>query len=212
MTHDDFQYISKLLSSNELSGSILELGGGYGGNTCRQLIVEHGLDYHATDLHASQGVDFVANFETGEGVEKIKATMQFDCVLVLNVLEHVFNPITVIDNVLTLCKSKAKIVIITPTIWALHNYPIDCARLNPDWYRRYAQINQLSINDDFFEYLGYCKVADLRSEDQQDNYPTADHFRPVRRLWSRAIHKLFNTFGRGMYHPSLLAVGVVLER
>jgi 2-polyprenyl-3-methyl-5-hydroxy-6-metoxy-1,4-benzoquinol methylase len=59
-----------------------------------------GLAYQATDLAAGPGVDFIANFETGDGLQEVLEAGPFGTVLVLNVLEHVFDPIAVLDNAL----------------------------------------------------------------------------------------------------------------
>jgi len=63
MTNADLVYISTLLEASVLQGRVLELGGGYGGGTCRDLIIGQGHDYRATDIVEGAGVDCVANFE-----------------------------------------------------------------------------------------------------------------------------------------------------
>lgn len=212
MTGDDLNYIRALVDSGIIKGPVLELGGGYGGKTSREIIVGAGLEYVATDLKLAPGVDVAANFETGQGISDVEVIGTFATVLVLNVLEHVFNPIEILDNALRVTGGNGLLVVITPVIWAAHNYPIDCSRLLPDWYRIYASKENLEIAESTFEYLGYGTVHSHRSENGQDNFPVAHENQPFNRLWSRLIHKVFNTFGRGMFYPSFLAIGVVMAK
>jgi len=212
MTNNDMNYIQALISKNILRGPVLELGGGYGGDTSRELITAAGMEYVATDIALSTGVDVSANFETGEGLQNVQSMGPFKTVLVLNVLEHVFNPIEVLRNVLKVTDSQGRLVVIAPAIWPVHNYPIDCNRLLPDWYRQFATQNELFIDESTFEYLGYGSITSHRDSTGQDHLPVAGELNSFYRFWSRAIHKLFNTFGRGMLHPSHVCIGVAMSK
>jgi SAM-dependent methyltransferase len=212
MTGDDLVYISEISEASFFRGPVLELGGGYGGLTCRQIVESKGLSYHATDLTAAPGVDFVANFESGEGLDIVIAAGPFSTVLVLNVLEHTFAPIAVLDNALQVLNKAGALVVLTPAVWPLHNFPIDCCRLMPDWYRRYALTRRLCLLENTFQYVGYGRVDAFRKADGQDQFPVPGFRKPMHRCYSRAIHKLFNTFGRGMAQPSHVAIACVLIR
>lgn len=100
MTEDDLGFVQTLVAHNVIGRSVLELGGRHPTQTCRSRIEGSGRSYVATDLRADRGVEFVADFEIGMGVSAIAAAGPFGTVLVLNVLQHCFNPVTVLDNVL----------------------------------------------------------------------------------------------------------------
>ena len=207
MTGEDLMFVKKLLEKNVLDGPILELGAGYGGPTCRELVQSFGHQYFGTDLMPDENVDFVGNFENPEFLkEKL-----FGSVLVLNVLEHTFEPIKIIDNCMSVLKSNGKIVVITPSVWQIHNYPIDCLRILPNFYQEYANKRNVRINRDFFEYLGYGPINDFLATDGSMTFPPpwkkkSDYY------FGKVIHKIFNTFGRRMMFPSFLAIGCVLEK
>ena len=212
MTKDDIEYINQLIKKNMFSGTVLELGGGYGGDTCRPIVESNGLAYQATDLFAAKGIDFVADFETGEGIEELLAAGPFGTTLVLNVLEHTFNPIAVLDNALRVTSKGGLLVALTPALWPIHNYPIDCCRLLPDWYRRFAETRGATLVEDSFQYVGYGHVAESRSPDGQDTFPLPGFHNPIHRFYSRAVHKVMNTFGRGMTQPTHVAIAAAFLR
>jgi|HubBroStandDraft_2_1064218.scaffolds.fasta_scaffold4325405_1 SAM-dependent methyltransferase len=50
MINEDNQWIQRMLASGALGGPVLELGVGYEGNACREIIESAGLQYFGTDL------------------------------------------------------------------------------------------------------------------------------------------------------------------
>ncbi|MFM6079050.1 MAG: methyltransferase domain-containing protein [Dolichospermum sp.] len=164
MIQNDLSFIEKLLQNKIITSPCLELGTGYGGETCRDLIIENKVQYFGTDMQPGVGVDFVANFE--DSPEQVKSVFntsigEFSTILILNVLEHTFDPIRVLDNAIELLKLGGSCVIITPTLWPLHNYPYDCYRINPNFYEEYCRRRNLKLLTDYFEYIGFGKIKDL---------------------------------------------------
>ena len=200
-----------MLADNILDGPVLELGVGYGGNTCREIIEGAGLRYFGTDLEKTPAVDFVADFERPEDMKNFSAEAPFGSVLVLNVLEHTFDPIRILDNAISLLKAGGKCAVLTPSIWPLHNYPMDTWRILPNLYEEYARRRGLILDKRFFEYAGHGAVDSFRAADGNYSYPPSCGGK-TRLFWSRAIHKLFNTCGRAMFHPSHVAVGALLQK
>jgi SAM-dependent methyltransferase len=210
MTHDDLNYIAKLLKGGDyIQSPVLELGAGYGGDTSEHLIKSAGLDYSTTDIHTGPNVDYIANFESSDCSQAFEGR-EFGSVLVLNVLEHVFEPIRVLDNAFACVRSGGTVVAITPSMWPIHNYPIDCQRLLPDWYREYAKRKSVILRPEVFEYVGVGPVESIGSGDQLQLPPPWDS--ELSKIYSKAIHKVFNTVGRTHWTKSHSAIGVVFTK
>lgn len=207
MVPADLDYVRRLAAARIIEGPVLELGTGYGGDTSRAVIEAAGWQYFGTDLEPGSGVDFAANFERPDDMRAFLSVAPFGTVLILNVLEHTFDPIRILDNALTLIKRGGHLIVLTPAIWPLHNYPMDAWRVLPNFYEEYAKRRGLSLVSEHFEYVGFGPVARFKNPDGTYSFPPpCDSV--FRRLASRVIHKAFNTFGRSMFHPSHIAVGV----
>lgn len=210
MTEPDLIYIRRLIAQRKIVGPVLELGAGYGGATCRKIISDAGFVYYASDMHSSPGVDFVADFESDSIEGVFPLDIKFKSILVLNVLEHAFNPIRILDNAKKLLDDEGSLVVITPAVWRLHNYPIDCYRILPDWYERYASSRNMLLDRRYFEYLGYGRVDSHLDACGAVKFPPPEEQRMS--YWkSRIVHRLLNTFGRRMLFPNHLAVGAVMS-
>ena len=75
--------------------------------------------YYGTDLQAGSGVDVPANFERREEMAAFSRIAPVGTVLILNVLEHTFDPISVLDNARSLLMRDGALV--EPTISRLAN-------------------------------------------------------------------------------------------
>lgn len=211
MTPDDLDYIKGLLSTGIIKSPLLELGVGYEGKTCKELMKSAGIEYFGTDIKPGKNVDFVVNFEEqAEEIVKCFGEKKFGSALVLNVLEHVFEPVKVLDNVFNILRSGGTVIIITPVVWPLHNFPYDCYRFNPDFYEIYSKKRGYQILYEAFEYIGYGRVRDFMKEGiYQFPLPGRSKFNFY---YSKLIHKIFNTYGRGMFFPHHLAIGCVIRK
>ena len=213
MTPADVDYIKQLLALDIIKSPCLELGVGYGGEINKNLISKRGIEYYGTDIIEAKNVDFVVDFEAT--AELIKQAFiipsSFETILCLNVLEHTFNPIKILDNIFSILNPGGTCVIITPTVWPLHSYPKDFWRINPDFYEEYCQRNNYLLLEDYFEYIGQGKIHNLYKNPDGYSLPSPEN-NNVRKLISRIIHKLFNTYGRGMFFPSNIATGVVIQK
>src|SRR5712691_12744856 len=132
MVEADVDFIKRCLSAQVIQSPCLELGVGYGGANNRVLIQDAGIEYVGTDLVANESVDVCVDFE--ESSEKVETALghgSYGSVLALNVLEHTFDPIRVLDNIINVLQPSGTCIIITPTVWPLHDYPFDCWRINP---------------------------------------------------------------------------------
>lgn len=217
MTPADLRYINTLISKGIVHGKVLELGAGYGGRTTKDLILKSNLSYVGTNLEMAPGVDCVADFSVPESVDRLKAKFgEFDVVLVLNILEHTFDPIAILDNCTRMLNSNGKLVVLTPAVWPIHKYPNDYTRLLPDWYRAYSESRALGIVSDSFVYI--TNTIELIDSFQPNSggswefFPRQISESTIHDAYSRVVHKLFNTFGRHVFFPAHIAIGCVLRK
>ena len=212
MTPADVDYIKRLLASNAIKSPCLELGAGYGGEINKNLIQKNGIEYYGTDIIKTNNVDFVVDFEyPQEIIQKTFITVgSFETILVLNILEHTYNPIKILDNIFSILNPGGNCIIITPTVWPLHSYPKDYWRINPDFYEEYCQRNNYLLIQEYCEYIGKGEIQNYKTPGGY-TLPMPER-NNMRQLISKIIHKLFNTYGRGMFFPSHIATGVVIQK
>lgn len=209
MTLDDLAYVEKVTRLGLIASPVLELGAGYGGSTCRPAIEAAGLVYKSTDLAAGPGVDFAADFESPDCAANFGGET-FGAVLVLNVLEHTFEPIKVLENAARITRVGGHIVCVTPSLWPVHNYPRDCQRLLPDWYVTFAERHtDVRLLDEGFDFLGHGPITAFMEHGERQFPPIATGGYD---LYSRIIHRLFKTSGRGHWTRPHSAIGAVFEK
>lgn len=212
MVGEDREYVIGLIKAGKIQSPCLELGTGYGGATNREFILDAGIEYIATDLEPSPSVDIPCDFEDSQEniQQQFKEVAPFGSILVLNVLEHTFDPIRVLDNLFSLLKPGGNCIIITPTVWPLHDFPYDCWRINPNFYEQYAKRRGHELEPEYFRYVGNQRVDRLKQEGAYV-LPKPGNT-GLKRFYSKTIHRLFNTYGRGMQFPTHVAVGAVLTK
>src|SRR5262249_40436329 len=149
------------------------------------VIESAGLEYWGADNHPGSDVAVVADFESKTCADAF-GDRRFGTVLVLNVLEHVFEPITVLDNAVALTRPRGHIVTITPSMWPVHNCPVDCQRLLPDWYVLYAQRRPAVKLVEPFEFVGRGPVI-LHMQDGHRHLPA-----PWETKWSALYARAIN--------------------
>jgi SAM-dependent methyltransferase len=205
MVKNDIGFLKKVIKYGFVKSPCLELGVAVKSNSVKDVILAEGYEYSGTDILPGADVDYEADFQNEIAVKECFKGKLFGTVIIFNVLEHVFEPIKLLDNAFSILKTLGTAVIVTPCIWPLHNYPCDVYRLNPDFYREYAKRRKLEIVNSLFEYVSRHNI----------NYNN-DLPLPSSQKWnimySRVIHKLFNTCGRGMLFPSHVSIGVVIVK
>src|SRR5437899_3243406 len=128
MTGSDIEYINFVINKGLIYSPCLEVGAGLEGFSAEAIITSHGISYHSTDIKGS--VSLTTDFERSDVAQLFNGD-QFGTVMILNVLEHVFDPIRVLDNAVSLVRSGGTCVVIAPSVWPLHYFPLDCWRINP---------------------------------------------------------------------------------
>ena len=200
MTPSDVGYLTAAIDAGLVRGPCLELGAGIPEHSARSLLVARGIQYRSTDIEGE--VDHVLDFEREDAAERIAD--RFATVLVMNVLEHCFEPIRVLDNACKLLREQGTCIVITPAVWPVHSYPIDCWRLLPDFYRQYAERRKMELVAGWFRYVD-ASAGDMNALPP----PGASE---LHRFYSRAVHKLLRTTGRGTWTRNHVAIGAVLRR
>jgi hypothetical protein len=210
MVPADLEYLRSLLKRNILRGPLLELGAGLPEHSARAAVLEHGLEYVSSDIEGQ--VDVRADFGDDDEVKRAFASRPpFGSLLIMNVLEHTFEPVRVLDNAMSLLEPGGICVVLTPTVWPIHSYPIDCWRILPDFYATYADKRGHELVWETFEFVGIGPVGNGKRKTKNVQLPPPAKS-PAHALYSRIVHKAFNTMGRSMFMPSHVATAVAIRK
>lgn len=207
MNYEDKEFVKKCLNKGAIHSPALELGGMY--ETCRQFLEPAGIELLTTDIEQHPNVTFVADFANNEQIEDVFSNHTFGSVIAISILEHCFEPLRVLDNIVKLTRPGGSIILVVPAIWPLHDFPKDYYRLNPHFYEEYCKRRNLTLRDDLFEYLNDKPVRDYQ-EGNQYHFPPLS--KGIKRLRSRAAHKLFKTDARGVEFSNYVCIGAVIEK
>ncbi|MBN2109733.1 MAG: class I SAM-dependent methyltransferase [Methanosarcinaceae archaeon] len=115
-------------------GEVLEVGSG---NLSYKKYVNY-TDYKTLDVNSHLRVDFCEDIH-----ETTLSSESFDTVLMIEVLEHLYNPFTAIKQVNRLLRKGGYVVVTTPFIYPYHGTPHD--------FYRYTKYGLMKIFDDFEE-------------------------------------------------------------
>jgi SAM-dependent methyltransferase len=203
MTEKDVEYFKQCHAAKLVSGRMLEVGSAKVQGVPNLCEIAHGLGVGETlgvDMQPFDGVDAV--FDFGIRPEEFRASWRlgtFSTVCVFNVLEHTFDPITVLTNALSCLRRNGNLLVVTPSVWPIHSYPGDFSRLLPDWYRSFAERHSLRLVEAHFCWLsefGIEKIGD-EAEPSLPAFQYRKREASKSRYWaSRIGHKLLNTYGR----------------
>lgn len=208
MTELDILYFKLCCALGLIRAPFLEVGsakihGEAVPNLCdlaRDLNIE---DVTGVDLARGSGVDFCFDFSVSQDVfQHLWSRGKFSTVCVFNVLEHTFDPITLLSNAARCVEAGGSLVVTAPAVWPLHDFPGDYLRLMPHWYEEFSRRFDLLLVREAFYWLssvGTVKVGEFTShgEYQLPNYRNLGRTRAPARYWvSRLAHRVFNTYGR----------------
>jgi SAM-dependent methyltransferase len=131
--------------------SVLEIGSFNVNGNCKMFIAKQGLRYIGLDLRQGPDVDLVCDItEDILSLHTRLAYEKFDLIICMNVLEHLYEPMKALNNMKQLLREYGYVIIVTPLVWDLHDWPFDFYRLNPDFFIRYAQENNFTILEGTF--------------------------------------------------------------
>jgi SAM-dependent methyltransferase len=211
MVENDIAYVRELIAAGLVRGPCLEAGAGLDGHNLQALLKSQGIEWFGTDLRVNgdhlYAVDLGDPFDT---VDQTFKGQRFETVLLLNVIEHVFEPVVVLDNARRLVRPGGHLVVIVPTVWPLHYYPLDCWRIPPNFFEEYARRRGLTLLDPYLRYVTPDNLPVPRDTDGNATLPPIAG--GVFRQWrSRAVHRAFRTTGRGVTTPTHVSTGAVLR-
>lgn len=147
----NLDYLEKHYGRLEDVHSVLEVGSYNFNGNCKEFLEKKGLQYLGIDIKNGPDVDLICDITDDIKIIKEKLNHQcFDLIICMNVLEHLYEPKKALDNMRHLLKEGGYLIIVTPLVWNLHEYPSDFYRLNPDFYKRYMQDNNLIILENTF--------------------------------------------------------------
>src|ERR1700730_10686356 len=137
MVKNDYMFFGRCFELGLVKGPLLEIGSmaieGQRGNICQEAHKLAISPAFGVDLAPGPGVDYVADFS----VSPEEFRWQFDkfaTAVVFNVLEHTFDPITILRNAICCVQPRGTILLVVPTVWPLHDFPKDHCRLMPHWF------------------------------------------------------------------------------
>ena len=164
------------------------------------------------DISPGRFVDKIVDLEQDfSQISKILESSAYKTIICFNVLEHVYNPIKVLENLVNLLQKDGFLHISTPISWPIHAYPDDFWRPLPNFYKAFANKNNLTILDDRFKYLGFGKVYNFLGNDGRSGFPPPVHNK-IKFIWGRFIHRIFCTYGREYLFPNHLAQALTLKK
>lgn len=159
MDRFNLDYVEMMLPRLEGVKTVLDVGSLDVNGTPRPLIASRGLQYTGCDMTAGPGVDVVIDI-TGDFVSIVRSLegRRFDLVMSLNTLEHIFEPLKALDNMLALARPGGYLLVVAPCVWEPHAWPHDYCRLLPDFFVKYAQSRGVAVVEDSM----FLSVRDTR--------------------------------------------------
>lgn len=210
----DHEYVKTNIDRGVIKGDVAEVGSRYEnaqiGNT-RHLCESAGLSWSGIDLVPGRDVDHVVDICDATAVAPF--AQRWDALLILNVLEHVYDPVSALTNASRLLRPGGACVVVSPTVWPLHRFPVDCWRPLPDFYREWAKRNNAVVEDMTWLSLGRSFPVSSLDVDGVEHLPSkvvADRlFGRTRAQASRALNRLLDLPARQFHFP-YVGLGVVI--
>jgi SAM-dependent methyltransferase len=123
----------EILGQTQLSGRILDFGGGSNSNY-RDLMQEWtaGCVYETANIDRAIGPTYLI----APGQPLPIENNSFDTVVTLNTLEHIFEVEKALRELLRVLKPDGKLVATVPFLFRIHGHPDDFLRGTPSWWGR----------------------------------------------------------------------------
>lgn len=136
----NLDYLKKHFPKLQNLTHVLEVGSYNLNGNCKSFIEERGLHYLGLDIQSGPDVDVIADI-TGDFPQLTTALGrdQFDLVICMNVLEHLYEPVKALTQMRQLLRPGGYLMVVTPLVWDLHEHPHDFYRLNPDFFKKFMK-------------------------------------------------------------------------
>ena len=125
------------LSEVTLTGSVLDIGGDK--NSAYQSIFKGTYSLTTMNLDPKTSPDIVGDLEESLPL----ANALYDAVLLINVLEHIFNYRELLDESVRVLKPQGTLVIIVPFLFPVHPSPHDYHRFTAETLRKECEMRGL---------------------------------------------------------------------
>lgn len=213
----DFVYLAHLIRGGYIQGPVLDLGSRNVQNiewgNARRLCEQQGIAWEGADAEAGRDVTFVLDVLDREAVDAVGR--MWPTVIATNLFEHVYDPIRGMENALRLVRDGGTFIVITPTIWQLHDFPGDFWRPLPDFYLEFSARSRCGLIEPHWIVGDRILPWHLVMDGTQKHTPSKWHgdvvFGRAKTHRSRVVHRLFRTSGRDMFFP-YVGLGVCLRR
>lgn len=200
MTSIDLEWFMACHSAGLVRSRLLEIGSARVQGVRNLVDVARTLgitDSIGVDLDSAEGVDTVIDFSVSPPQFRERYCLdRFATVCIFNVLEHTFDPYTVLQNAMSCVDLGGSLLVVAPSIWPIHSYPRDYNRLLPDWYREFAMRTGLELIEQHFCWLSQFGIEPIAVDGSLPTYLSRkDQVSKIRYWVSRVTHKVGNTYG-----------------
>lgn len=111
-------------------GTVLDVGSMDVNGTCRPIFETLKWKYVGCDVEAGKNVDRVAD---ATALVSVFGEESFDCVVSCETLEHMFDPIRAVEQMVKVLKPKGLLILTAAGNGFMeHRHPVDCWRPMPD--------------------------------------------------------------------------------
>jgi SAM-dependent methyltransferase len=216
MTVEDIRYFKFCFDQGLVKGPLLEIGSRKVADethTFRDIARDLGVSFTlGVDLFDGPGVDLTRDFSIEpEDFARDWNQQAFQTVVVFNVLEHTFDPLTVLKNALHCVSPGGYLIALAPVVWPIHRFPKDYNRLLPDWYEAFAGKHGLALDRPTFCWVSEFGLTPIDSQGDAKLPTWHDLAKPHQKLRSRLAHRVLNTFGRS-HRFTYCALGAVFRK
>jgi SAM-dependent methyltransferase len=205
----DFAFLEHAIDTGLVSGRVLELGsynrqGGELGNA-KATVERRGISWQGSDIEPGPDVDFTLDVLDSDAVAAIPE--RWDSVLVMNLLEHVYDPIRALEAALSLVRAGGSLVAVGPVVWELHDYPADYWRPMPGFFTEFARRHRCRVPEDGLRWIALDRLFDPAqfTRDGQMLLPSShtavDVWGRGKTLRSKVAHRAGSTYGRQVFFP-----------
>lgn len=184
----NWRYLNEQVQALPPSALILDVGAGHGDFAD----IFSGRNYFSLDIVPYQEVDLVCDL--GQTVPFKENT--FDVVVLMNVLEHVYENRALLHTIGKILKPGGKLILTVPFLLKVHQEPFDFARYTPYYLTNAAIEAGLSVA----ELNGYFDTLYLLNESLGNLWQYSIKGSTVRQTWAKGlvfiIQRLINGLGK----------------